>query len=147
MRSATRVAGFSERFAVTLAIGVGLLPGVQLYAAWASGAPIGWVCAASIVASRQLVTSAEPVPRGTYAGAVALLVLSALTYQTAVGFFVVGLCLALLSPHVQHKPSQLVTRHVRALAAAMGIVLVWMVAARIMLGKGERTPFAAQPAP
>ena len=37
VRAAARAAGFSERFAVTLGIGVGLLPGAQLYAVWASG--------------------------------------------------------------------------------------------------------------
>ena len=74
-----------------------------------------------------------------------LLVVSALTYQPAVGFFVVGLALALLSPRPQHEPSVHIMRHLRALAAAMGVVLVWIVAARILLGKGERTPFARNP--
>ena len=145
MRSAARAAGFSERFALALAIGVGLLPGAQLYVVWAAGAPHGWASAAAIAASAQLVRSGPSVSRATFARVVALVVITALTYQPAVGFFVVGLCLALLSPRPQYEPRALIGRHARALAAAVTIVAVWILAAQLHAREGQRTGLTQHP--
>ena len=145
MRWAARSAGFSERFALALAIGVGLLPGVQLYVVWASGAPIGWVSALSIVASQQLVSAGPSLPLATRVRVVAFLAISALTYQPAVGFFVVGLVLALLSPRPDPEPRRQIRRHTSALAAALAVVLAWMVGARLTLGKADRTGLSHRP--
>ena len=145
LRAAARTAGFSARFALTLAIAVGLLPSVQLYAAWASCAPYGWVSAASILASQRLVRGAATLSLATRTRAVALLVVGGLTYQPAAGFFIVGLVLALLSPQLRRDPRALIAEHARVVAIAAPIVLGWVIFARIALGKGERTPLAQHP--
>jgi hypothetical protein len=145
MRASAWSAGFSERFALTLAIGVGLLPSVQLYVAWAAGVPCIWASAASIVASQQLVSSGASVSLTLRIRVVALLLASGLTYQPAVGFFVVGLVLALLSPQPRHEPRRLLERHASALAMAVAGVLVWIVVARIAINDDYRTTIAQHP--
>ena len=146
MRAAARSAGYSERFALALAIGVGLLPSVQLYVAWATVAPCAWVSAASVVASQQLVSSGASVSLACRVRVVALLLVSGLYYQPAVGFFVVGLVLALLSPQPRHEPRRLLERHASALAAAVAGVLVWMAVARTTIDIDDnRTGIAQHP--
>jgi hypothetical protein len=143
--AAARSAGFSERFALTLALGVGLLPSVQLYAAWATLAPCGWVSAASMLASQQLVGTGASLSLARRVRVGALLLVSALTYQPAVGFFIVGLVLALLSPRPRHEPRLLLERHLSALAIAVSGVFVWIVVARITINDGYRTTLAQRP--
>ncbi len=143
--AAARSAGFSERFALTLALAVGLLPSVQLYAAWATLAPCGWVSAAAMLASQRLVRSDAALSLARRLRVGALLLVTALTYQPAVGFFVVGLVLALLSPQPRFEPRRLLERHASALAITAGGVFVWIVIARLTFNDGYRTTFAQRP--
>lgn len=145
MGAAARAAGFGERFALTLALAVGLLPSVQLYAAWATLAPCGWVSGASILASQQLVNADVSLSFARRARVAALLLVSALTYQPAVGFFIVGLVLSLLSSQPRHEPRLLLERHASALAMAVAGVFVWIVVARLTINDGYRTTLASRP--
>jgi hypothetical protein len=143
--TAARSAGFSERFALALSLGVGLLPSVQLYAAWATLAPCGWVSAASMFASQRLVRSHDSPSLARRLRVGVLLIVSALTYQPSVGFFIVGLVLALLSPQPRHNPRDLVAMHASALSIAVSGVIVWIAIARLTINDGFRTRLTQRP--